>query len=50
MAGLKDIIYPHLPSPYYHFEYDDQGKLKLASFASDFFRYDVKYLIKGLSR
>jgi len=44
MAGLKDIIYPHLPSPYYHFEYDDQGKLKLASFASDFFRYDVKYL------
>ncbi len=43
IAGLKDIIYPRLPSPYYHFEYDDKGMLKTASFASDFFRYDVKY-------
>jgi len=40
---LKDIVIPNLPSPYYHFEYNASGKLALASFASDFFRYDIKH-------
>jgi len=40
---LKDIVVPHLPSPYYHFEYDSSGKLVFVSFASDFTRYHVTY-------
>src|SRR6185369_2155625 len=40
---LKDIEIPHLPSPYYHFEYDTAGKVSFVSFASDFNRYDVIY-------
>jgi hypothetical protein len=40
---LKEITIPNLPSPYYHFEYDNTGKVSFASFASDFFRYDVFY-------
>jgi hypothetical protein len=40
---LKEIVIPNLPSPYYHFEYDMSGTVKLASFASDFKRYDINY-------
>ena len=40
---LKDIVVPHLPSPYYHFEYDSSGKLVFVSFASDYSRYHVAY-------
>lgn len=40
---LKDIVMPNLPSPYYHFEYDNSGKAVFASFASDFTRYDILY-------
>jgi hypothetical protein len=40
---LKDIVIPNLPSPFYHFEYDGTGRIDLASFASGFARYDVKY-------
>jgi hypothetical protein len=40
---LKDIAIPGLPSPYYHFEYSDAGKITVASFASDFKRYEVDY-------
>ena len=40
---LKEIVVPNLPSPYYHFEYDLSGTVKLASFASDFKRYDINY-------
>jgi len=40
---LKDIIIPNLPAPYYHFEYDATGRASFASFASDFFRYDLTY-------
>jgi hypothetical protein len=29
--------------PYYHFEYDSDGRIAFASFASDFTRYDVTY-------
>jgi len=40
---LKDVVESHLPSPYYHFEYDASKKVSFVSFASDFSRYDVLY-------
>jgi hypothetical protein len=40
---LKDLTLSHLPSPYYHFEYDTSGKVSFVSFASGFTMYDVKY-------
>jgi hypothetical protein len=40
---LKDIVIPNLPSPYYHFEYDLEGKASFVSFASDLTRYNVVY-------
>lgn len=40
---LKDVQIPNLPSPFYHFEYDDAGNVKFVSFASDLRRYDVSY-------
>lgn len=38
---LKDVVEDHLPSPYYHFEYDSSKKVSFVSFASDFTRYHV---------
>lgn len=40
---LRDIVIPNLPSPFYHFEYDAEGRVRLASFASSFTIYDVIY-------
>jgi hypothetical protein len=40
---LKDIVIPNLPSPYYHFEYDAQGKVGSVSFASGLTTYDVAF-------
>ena len=40
---LRDIVIPHLPSPYYHFEYDATGRVTTASFASGFTMYQVIY-------
>ena len=40
---LKDILIPRLPSPYYHFEYDQEGKASFVSFASDLNKYNVVY-------
>jgi hypothetical protein len=40
---LKDVVIAHLPSPFYHFEYNAAGKVTFVSYASDFFRYDVVY-------
>jgi len=40
---LKDVVVSRLPSPYYHFEYDAQGKVSFVSFASEFTRYNVIY-------
>jgi len=40
---LRDIVIPNLPSPFYHFEYDATGRVVFASYASDLFRYDVRY-------
>ena len=40
---LKDITVPHLPSPYYHFEYNTDSLVTKADFASGFSIYDVLY-------
>lgn len=40
---LKDITIPHLPSPYYHFEYNSDSMITRADFASGYFIYDVLY-------
>jgi hypothetical protein len=40
---LKDIVIPNLPSPYYHFEYDAQGKVSSVSFASGLTTYAAAY-------
>lgn len=40
---IKDVLINRLPSPFYHFEYNDAGKVTFISYASDFFRYDVTY-------
>lgn len=40
---LKDVVYDRLPSPYYHFEYDNAGKISTASFASGLATYSLNY-------
>jgi len=40
---LKDVVIPNLPSPYYHFEYNEAGKPIFASFASNFTMYNIVY-------
>jgi YD repeat-containing protein len=43
-VGLKDIVLSSLPSPYYHFEYDETSRISVVSFASGLTNYDVKYV------
>jgi hypothetical protein len=40
---LKDVVIPNLPSPYYHFEYDAEGRVGSVSFASGLTTYAVTY-------
>lgn len=40
---VKDITEKNLPSPYYHFEYDDTGNITIAGFQSGLRIYDVDY-------
>jgi hypothetical protein len=40
---LKDITIPHLPSPYYHFEYNTDSLPIKVDFGSGFTIYDVLY-------
>jgi hypothetical protein len=40
---LKDMDVEHLPSPYFHFEYDALHYVNKISFASEFFVYSVEY-------
>src|SRR5258708_6889866 len=40
---LKDIVIPHLPSPYYHFEYNSDSLATKVDFASGYSIYDVLY-------
>jgi hypothetical protein len=47
---LKDIVISRLPSPYYHFDYDGQGKVSSVSFASGLTKYDVTYASGRISQ
>ncbi|HVU59097.1 MAG TPA: hypothetical protein VHD83_28740 [Puia sp.] len=40
---LKDITIPHLPSPYYHFEYNADSSVAKVDFDSGLTMYDVFY-------
>lgn len=40
---LKDVELSHLPSPYYHFDYDIQGRVSAVAFASGLRNYAVTY-------
>jgi hypothetical protein len=40
---LKDVVESGLPSPYFHFSYNDSGYVTNISFADGFFDYDVNY-------
>ena len=40
---LKDIVVANLPAPYYHFQYDKEGRVNFVSFASELTRYNVLY-------
>jgi|SRR6266496_2190847 len=40
---IKDVEIAHLPSPFYHFEYNASGEVTFVSYASDLLRYDVSY-------
>src|SRR5678816_2981040 len=40
---LKDITIPHLPSPYYHFEYNADSTVAKVSFDSGLTMYDLVY-------
>lgn len=40
---LKDIVISNLPSPYYHFEYNDSGYITKTSFAAGLRTYDINY-------
>lgn len=42
-TGLKEIVIPNLPAPYYHFEYDPAGHATFVSFASELTRYHLSY-------
>jgi hypothetical protein len=43
VALLKEIVIPNLPSPFYHFEYNEAGKVVAASFASGLKIYEIVY-------
>ena len=43
LPPLKTVVYQSLPSPYYHFEYDANGKVNKAAFASGAFTYNLFY-------
>lgn len=47
---LRDIVIQNLPSPYYHFEYDDHQFITGISFASNLFVYQLTYTSGRLSK
>ncbi len=40
---VKDITEKNLPSPYYHFEYDNSGKIILLNYQSGLRNFEIKY-------
>jgi hypothetical protein len=47
---LKDMIVNRLPSPYYHFDYDDSGKIIGTNYQSGLRIYTVSYTDKKISQ
>lgn len=46
---LKDVTIRNLPSPYYHFDYNDSGYITNASYVSGLWQYNLGYQGKRLS-
>jgi hypothetical protein len=47
---LKDMVVNRLPSPYYHFDYDDSGNIIGANYQSGLRIYTVNYTDKKISQ
>jgi hypothetical protein len=47
---LKDMIVDRLPSPYFHFEYNDSGYITLANWQSGLRIYDLNYSGRKLTQ
>lgn len=47
---LKDVVVQSLPSPYFHFTYDNQQYVKGIDFAAGFFQYEVEYENKRVKK
>ena len=47
--NLKDINIRSLPSPYYHFEYNDTGNITIAGYQSGLRIYNVSYSGKNIA-
>lgn len=47
---LKDVVVEKLPSPYFHFTYDNQKYVTQINFASGFSIYDVEYENKRVKK
>jgi len=43
VLGLKDLNERNLPSPYYHFDYNDSGLIARASHTSGLYSYNIEY-------
>ncbi|MEI9809140.1 MAG: hypothetical protein WDO16_15465 [Bacteroidota bacterium] len=46
---LKDVVIQALPSPYYHFDYNDSGYITKAAYSSGFKSYDILYASRRIS-
>ena len=49
LLKLKDVTVNNLPSPYYHFEYNDTGNITLAEFSAGIKSYQVTYAGKDIA-
>jgi hypothetical protein len=47
---LKEVVAPSLPSPYFHFTYDEQRYVKQINFASGFAIYNLEYENKRVKK
>ena len=47
---LKEVVAQSLPSPYFHFMYDDQRYVKQINFASGFAIYNLEYENKRVKK
>jgi hypothetical protein len=49
LIKVKDVTLSHLPSPYYHLEYNNDGQITIADFSSGLLHYEVNYTGKNIS-